>query len=196
MIIMLLGLLWPLLYAIILMSLSTMMVSNDPFIIQLVIYSAACLISLRGIYYIILSLTNKNKVSIGTIIQTFLEMLLSAVLVFLPNFSYFTFVILYEIYLTFYITIKLSDTFIYNQNKLYKSMIPSLCQAVFFIQVFFAIIFMPEDIRKRVLEISCGISFSLFGIAHLCDFISIVTRNKKARNIFNSIRLTMPDLSA
>ncbi len=192
MLIMLLGLLWPLIYAISLMTISTMLVSNEPFLLQIVAYSAAFLIPLRGIYYIILSVANRNKLNRGTLIQTLLEMIFAALIVILPNFSFIAFIVVYEIYLTFYITIKFADTFIYGRNRIFKSMIPSLCQAVFFLHIFLAIIFMPDNIRDRAVEMGVAIHLSLFGIAHLCDFLAIVVKNDKAKSLFSSIRITMP----
>ena len=50
------GLIWPLVYATCLMGVGAIAVSNDPVVLQFVAYSAAVMLPLRGIYYMLISL--------------------------------------------------------------------------------------------------------------------------------------------
>ena len=123
-------LIWPLIYANCLFGISTIAISNEPIFIQVVTFSAAVMIPLRGVYYIIISLVRGNKIIRSTVIQTVCEILIGAIIVLLPSFSYKAFVIVYEVYLSFYIAVKIIDTVIYSKNGVKRNFIPSLIQAL------------------------------------------------------------------
>ena len=192
----LLDLIWPLIYANCLFGISTIAVSNEPVVMQIVTYFAAIALPLRGVYYIIITLLRGNKVFRSTVIQTVLEVIVGVVIVLIPNLSFSAFVIIYEIYLTFYIAVKLIDVVIYSRNKTKKYMIPSLVQAIFFFVIFVVVLTLPGEIRKRTVQIGVGITVSLFGLANICDFLTTVIRNRKITSVLGSIRLTMPGFIA
>ena len=193
---MLFGLLWPLIYAFGLLGIGTIAVSNDPVVVQVVAYSAAVLLPLRGIYYMLISLFKGNGITKGMLIQTLAEIAIAAAIVALPNFSYGAFVVVFEIFLTFYIAVKLIDTFIYGKNRAFRFMIPSLAQAALFFHIFIAILLLPGEIRRRAVEMGTGIVLSLLGVAHMCDFLTMVVKKQKAREILGYIRVTMPGFIA
>jgi len=193
---MLFGLIWPLIYASCLMGIGTIAVSNNPIVMQIVAYSAAVMLPLRGIYYMLISLFKGNGVTKGMLIQTAAEITIAAAIVALPNFSYGAFVVVFEIFLSFYIAVRLTDTIIYGKNRLFKFMIPSLVQAALFLHIFLVILLLQGDIRRRTLEMGTGIALTLFGVAHICDFLTLVVKKQKAREILGYIRVTMPGFVA
>ena len=193
---MLFGLLWPLIYAACLLGVGAIAVSNDPVVVHFVAYSAAVMLPLRGIYYMLISLFKGNGVTKGMIIQTAAEITVAAAIVVLPNFSFNAFVVVFEIFLTFYIAVKLIDTVIYGKNCVFKFMIPSLAQAALFLHIFLAVLLLPGEIRRRAVEIGTGIVVSLLGAAHVLDFLTMVVKKQKAREILGYIRVTMPGFIA
>ena len=190
------GLIWPLVYATCLMGVGAIAVSNDPVVLQFVAYSAAVMLPLRGIYYMLISLIKGNGVTRGLLIQTGAEITLAAGIVLLPNVSYGAFVVVFEIFLTFYIAVKLTDTIIYGKNHVFRFMIPSLVQAALFLHIFLTILLLPGEMRRRTVEMGTGIVLTLLGVAHVCDFLTMVVRQRKARDILGYIRVTMPGFIA
>ena len=193
---MLFGLIWPLIYGFCMLGVGTVAVSNHPIVMHIVAYCAAVMIPLRGLYYIAVDLIKGNGVTRGLIIQTAAEILMAALIVALPNFSYGAFAVVFEIFLSFYIGVKLVDTAIYWRGRIYKFMIPSLAQAVLFLHIFAAVLFIPGEIRRRAIEIGIGAVMSAFGAAHICDFLTTIVKKRRAREILGYIRITMPGLIA
>ena len=193
---MLFALLWPLIYATCLLGVGAIAISNDPIVVHFVTYFAAAMLPLRGIYYMLISLFKRNGVTKGMMIQTGAEIIIAAAIVILPNFSFGAFVVVFEIFLTFYIAVKLTDTIIYGKNRIFKFMIPSLAQAALFLHIFLAILLIPGEVRRRTVEMGTGIVLSLLGAAHICDFLTIVVKKQKVREVLGHIRVTMPGVIA
>lgn len=193
---MLFGLIWPLIYGSCMLGVSTIAVSNNPAAVQVVCCCAAVMIPIRGLYYIALDLIRGNGVTRCLIIQTAAEILMAAAIVALPSFSYGAFVVIFEIFLSFYISVKLVDGVIYWRNRIYKFMIPSLAQAALFLHVFLAIMLLPGAVRRRAVEVGVGAVMSAFGVAHICDFVAGFVKKRRARDILGYIRITMPGFVA
>lgn len=193
---MLFGLLWPLLHALGLLSVSAIAASRDPIVLQLVGVLAAALLPLRGVYDLLMSIAKGGGVHRAQLLQTGVELLLAAAVIVLPNYSYGAFVILFELCLTFYIAVSVVDAFIYAKHRMRRFMIPAIVQAAFFLHIFLAILLMPGVVRRRALEIGTGVAMALFGLANLCDFLALAIRSRKARTILGYIRVTAPGVLA
>lgn len=185
------GLIWPLIYACCMLGIGIISVFNNPLVLHLIGYFGAVMLPLRGLLYIFYSLIKGSGVTKGMIIQSCAEILLGAAIVALPNYSYGAFVVLLEIFTSFYAEIKLIDALIYGKNGQRKYMIPSIAQAALFFHIFMVILLAPGVIRRRVVEISAGITLALFGMAHICDLLAMLIKNQRMREILSSIRVTM-----
>ena len=194
MLFMLYGLIWPLFSGLSMFTLGSLCLLGDTAFYYILIYFSAFMFPVRGIFYIISAAVNKNKITPQAIIQTSLELVLAAFLVILPKISLYAFIVLYEIYLTFYGAVKLADSYLYAKNGYTKYFIPSVMQFISCVTIFFGIIFLPTQLRDTLLLYGVGVMLTLFGTAHICDFLSYIIKNKKIIRVLSSIRITLPDM--
>lgn len=190
------GLIWPLIYAGCMLGVGVISISNDPIVLHLLAYFGAALLPLRGLLYILYSLFRGKGVTKAMLLQSCIEILLGAAIVLLPNCSYGTYVVLLEIVISFYAGVKLVDALIYGKNGQKKYMIPSIVQAALFFHIFMLILLASGAVRRRAVEMATGISLALWGMAHTCDLLAMLVKNRRMREILGSIRVTMPGFIA
>ncbi len=192
MIISLFWLLWPLMYATGAFGMSTAFSAAETWLIYILNIAAGCLLPLRGVLYLLLARRSGTQLHSGMLIQTVLESALSLVIIFLPRFSYQSFLVVLCLYLSFYTAVQGINAFIYGRDRIYQYFIPALCQALIFPLLIAAILLLPDDLRYRFVMSGSGYLLSILGFAYFCDWMSVAIKNKRAANIFHRISVTMP----
>lgn len=188
-------LLWPLLYAVGVLGISTAFVANEVFFIHSINVIAGFLLPLRGVYYIVLAKRSKTHLRLSMLAQTLLEIALALTIVFLPGVSYRSFLIVMGAYFSFLFAVQSVNSVIYFRNRVFQSFIPSVCQAVLFLLLFIAVIVLPDELRYRYVMGGAGFLLSTFGVAFICDWLSLMLKSRRAAGVFRRISVTLPGFS-
>ena len=124
-----------------------------------------------------------------------IELFSLMVVCLLPYFSMSLFIILLEVYLSFIVVVNAVDTFLYGRQKQWPYFVSALVGWVVCANLFQLIIFGGSESREKGIFFACGILLMVFGTGQLCDFIGLVTRNRKLKGVLSSIRLALPDVT-
>lgn len=185
----------PILYALGITGASLGAISDEATFIYIINAVAGILLPLRGVWYIILAHKNSSTLRPSMLIQTGLECLLSLVLVFLPDLSYPAFLIFLALYCSFHAVVQGINSYIYGKNRALQYFIPSICQTILFLQIFACLILLSGDTRARFVIGITGYLLSMLGHAYLCDWFSVVIKNRRTAEMFRKISVTMPGFS-
>lgn len=112
-----------------------------------------------------------------------------------PYFSMELFILLLEVYLSFIVVVNAIDTFLYGSQKQWPYFVSALVAWVVGANLFQLILFGSEEMKKKAIFFACGMLLMVFGAGQLCDFITLVTRNRKVKGVLSSIRLALPDIT-
>lgn len=188
-------LVWPFLQTAGVLGVGTMATTDEMMIFNFINIMAGCMLPLRGIWYIIYAIRKKTQIRLSMLIQTMLEIAIVPVIIFLPNFSYHSFLVILAIYFSLQMAVHGVNTVIYRRNRIRQYFIPSLCQTVLFFNLFAGVLFLPEDIRHRFVMSGAGFVLSMLGHSYICEILSIRLKNKRAAGVFRKISIIMPGFS-
>ena len=153
------------------------------------------LFPLRGIASFAAASHHRNRLSLTAFVLLLAELLSMIALVLLPYFSTKTFIVLLELYLSFTVTVKAVGTFLYAKQGQWSQFVPSVVVWVAGTQLFWFILFGDPQQKEGAVFFTCGFLLTVFGTGQLCDFISLVTRNRRVKGVLSNIRLALPDIT-
>ncbi len=185
-------LIWPVLYSFGVMGATAAAISDEASLVYIVNAAAGIILPLRGIWYIILAKRNNTPLRPKMLVQTMMELTLALILIFLPGISYPAFLLFLCLYCSFHAAVHGINSYIYGKNKVFQYFIPSISQAELFLLIFMGILFLPDNIRYRFVMGGTGYFLSILGHAYLCDWLSVVIKNRRTAEIFRKISVTMP----
>lgn len=185
-------LIWPIAYTTGIIGASAAFISDRAAIINIIHAAGGILLPLRGIWYIILAKKTSTSIRPNMLVQTILETINAAVIIFLPSVSYPAFLVVAALYSSFLFAVQGINAYIYGKNKAFQHFIPSISQSVLFLHIFVCILFLPDHIRQPFVMSSAGYLLSIRGHAYLCDFLSVLIKNQRVSDLFRRISVTMP----
>ena len=185
-------LIWPIMYATGIMGASAAFLSDKAAIVYIVNAAAGILLPLRGIWYILLARKNNTPIRPKMLVQTLMETVMAAIIIFLPSVSYPAFLVVAALYSSFHFAVQGINAYIYGKNKSFQHFIPSICQSVLFLHVFACVLFLPDHIRRPFVMSGSGYLLSILGHAYLCDLLSVLIKNRRVSDIFRGVSVTMP----
>lgn len=185
-------LLWPLLYATGAIGMSTALSAWETALIYILHIAGGCLLPLRGVWYLLLAKRNGTRLRRDMLYQTVTECILSLCIIFLPRVSYQAFVVVLALYLSFHTAVQGINAFLYGRERIYQYFIPALSQAILFPLVILGLILLPDAWRLRFIMGGSAYLLYILGHAYLCDFLSVMVKNRRVADIFHKISVTMP----
>lgn len=193
MLILLYGMLSPLLSGLGMLFMGELVIISNSFMITFISYIGAIVLPARGIYSLISKKIHKEKITLISIVLTAIEIVIALFIIIMPSVSFKGFIYAIEIYLTLVCTIKAIDALIYCKNKQWRKFTPSLVQSIALVQLFFALVFCPDNIREYIVLAGICLFFNIYGICQICDFLIFVSKNKRFQHVLSSIRIALPD---
>lgn len=188
-------LLWPLLYGACALGVGTMATANETVLLHSLSVLAGCLLPARGVWYLVLARRNRTRLRPNMLVQTGIEAVLALAIIFLPRFSYRAYLIFLVLYFSFHMTVQGINAVIYGRNRVFQYFIPALCQAALFFLLFLGLIFLPDGYRRPLVLSGSGWLLSMLGQAYLCDWLSVIIKNRRVAGAFRRISVTMPGFS-
>lgn len=153
------------------------------------------LFPLRGVASFAAVSHHKKRITGTAFALLGIELLTLLVVCLLPYFSMELFIILLELYLSFIVTVNAIDTFLYGRQKQWPHFVSSLVAWVACANLFQLILFDTGEEKEKAIFFACGMLLVVFGTGQLCDFITIVTRNRRVKGVLSNIRLALPDIT-
>lgn len=165
---------------------------SEVFLILLVLVTQ--LFPLRGVAGFAAVSHHKKRITGTAFALLSLEIAALLVVCLVPYFSMKLFIILLEVYLSFIVVVNAIDTFLYGVQKQWPYFVSALVAWVVGANLFQLILFGDDGAREKAIFFACGMLLMVFGVGQLCDFITLVTRNRKLKGVLSSIRLALPDI--
>lgn len=153
------------------------------------------MVPLRAVAGFVTVLRKNKQVSLTAVMLLLIEVLFLAVLVVLPFLSRQIFLIVLMAYLSFIVAVKGIDTFLYARARIWPFFVPSVVAATMGAELFRVILFNVEGGRERAVFLTIGALLMIFGTAQICDFMTLLVKNRKVNKVLRNIRLALPDLT-
>lgn len=150
---------------------------------------------LRAVAGFITVLKKKRQVSLTAVLLLLFETAIMALLVVLPVLSREAFLIFLLLYLSFIVTIKGIDTFLYARARSWPFFVASVVATVMGAELFRVILFNVQNGREKAVFLAIGVLLMIFGTGQICDFMALLIKNRKVNKVLRNIRLALPDLT-
>lgn len=139
----------------------------------------------------------KNRqISLTAVMLLLMEIGILAMLTVLPVLSQEIFLLLILSYISFIVAVKGIDIYLYAKARQWPFFVASVVTTVLGAELFRLIALDPDGRRDQAVFLAIGILLMIFGTAQICDFMSLLVRNRKVHKVLRNIRLAMPDLTA
>lgn len=153
------------------------------------------MVPLRAIAGFVTVLKKNRQVSLTAVLLLLFEVGILALLVVLPFLSREAFLIFLLLYLSFIVTVKGIDTFLYARARSWPFFVASVVATALGAELFRVILFDVNGGREQALFIAIGVLLMIFGTGQICDFMSLLVKNRKVNKVLRNIRLALPDLT-
>lgn len=153
------------------------------------------MVPIRAVAGFVTVLKKNRQVSLTAVLLLLFEVAILALLVVLPFLSREAFLIFLLLYLSFIVTVKGIDTFLYARARSWPFFIASVVATVLGAEFFRVILFDVKGGRDQALFIAIGVLLMIFGTGQICDFMSLLVKNRKVNKVLRNIRLALPDLT-
>lgn len=153
------------------------------------------MVPLRAIAGFVTVLKKNRQVSLTAVLLLLFETAILALLVVLPFLSREAFLIFLLLYLSFIVTVKGIDTFLYARARSWPFFVASVVATALGAELFRVILFDVNKGREQALFIAIGVLLMIFGTGQICDFMSLLVKNRKVNKVLRNIRLALPDLT-
>lgn len=153
------------------------------------------MVPIRAVAGFVTVLKKNRQVSLTAVLLLLFEVAILALLVVLPFLSREAFLIFLLLYLSFIVTVKGIDTFLYARARSWPFFVASVVATVLGAEFFRVILFDVEGGRDQALFIAIGVLLMIFGTGQICDFMALLVKNRKVNKVLRNIRLALPDLT-
>lgn len=153
------------------------------------------MVPIRAVAGFVTVLKKNRQVSLTAVLLLLFEVAILALLVVLPFLSREAFLIFLLLYLSFIVTVKGIDTFLYARARSWPFFVASVVATVLGAEFFRVILFDVKGGRDQALFIAIGVLLMIFGTGQICDFMALLVKNRKVNKVLRNIRLALPDLT-
>ena len=153
------------------------------------------MVPIRAVAGFVTVLKKNRQVSLTAVLLLLFEVAILALLVVLPFLSREAFLIFLLLYLSFIVTVKGIDTFLYARARSWPFFVASVVATVLGAEFFRVNLFDVEGGRDQALFIAIGVLLMIFGTGQICDCMALLVKNRKVNKVLRNIRLALPDLT-